>query len=326
MASGARASASEHDAGWERNVDAAAMEQQVASAPMPDWVDVTRRNSRAVQSTVGWIFWDPAAVSRYEALGLPGPLGYIAARCAPLAPAGAEAVVAAFGSISPAAIHATFAQRPDFDAFWRARDTAVVDGLRRFAPAIVAPLQALAPGLWSVVESLPKVGRPFFAGHLRMRRPADPLLSGWHAVNCIREWRGDTHWALVAAARLTGIEASILHNAWLGYERDWIPRSRGSDLEEITDGWTSLRERALADDRGVTDRGVRLRQRIEDETDALTSIVWQRLGLEASLAFADRFEGPCELLLARVDVTAGPNYQPASRVRTTPASVMERGD
>ena len=71
------------------------------------------------------------------------------------------------------------------------------------------------------------VGRVLAAAHLRMPRPTDHVLAGWHAVNCLREWRGDTHWALVVAAGLTGVEASIVHNAWLGYEPDWLPKSRG---------------------------------------------------------------------------------------------------
>jgi len=282
---------------------------------MPDWSGISRRNSRSVQTTIGWIFWDPGAVARYEALGLPGPLGYIAARCAPLAAAGPEAVVAAFGSISPAAIRGTFAMKPDFTAFWRARDEAVAEGLRRYAPGIVAPLEALGPALWDVVGGLPTVGRVLFASHLDVARPTDALLSGWHAVNCIREWRGDTHWALVAAAGLSGIEASILHNAWLGYEIDWIPRSRGSSPEELAAGWDLLRVKGLADSNGVTAEGVRLRQKIEEETDAQTAVIWQRLGVDASVAFAEDFEPPCELLLTRVDITAGPNYQPASRLR-----------
>ena len=68
---------------------------------MTDWFAITRRNARSVQTTVGWIFWDPGATGRYVALGLPTdfaePLGYIAARCAPLAGAGPDAVIAAFG-------------------------------------------------------------------------------------------------------------------------------------------------------------------------------------------------------------------------------------
>jgi hypothetical protein len=285
----------------------------------PDWFAVTRRNARSVQTTVGWIFWDPGAVGRFEALGIPGPLGYIGARAAPLAPAGPEAVEAAFGSISPLGIALAFdAVRTNgttFDALWQARDEAVVDGLREHAPAIVGPLVELGPPLWEVVAQLPTVGRPLFASHLRMPRPTDPLLSGWHAVNAVREWRGDTHWAIVAAAGLSGIEASIIHNAWLGYDRNWLPSSRGSTAEETERGWSSLRAKGLADGDVVTPEGIALRQHIEDETDRLTSLVWELLGQERSLAFAADLEPPCELLLARVDVTAGPNYQPGSRVR-----------
>ena len=40
-------------------------------------------------------------------------------------------------------------------------------------------------------------------------------------MNCLREWRGDTHWALVVANGLTGVEASVLHNLWLGYDPEW---------------------------------------------------------------------------------------------------------
>lgn len=285
---------------------------------MTDWVEIARRNARSVQTTIGWIFWDPGAVERYEQLGLPGALGYIAARAAPLAPAGADATIAAFGSISPVAIRLAFdlvAQHTSFDAVWDARDTAVLDGLRAYAPAILDPLAVLAPHLWPVVEALPTVGRVLFAAHLRMPRADDSVLSGWHAVNCLREWRGDLHWALVAAAGLDGIEASILHNAWLGYERDWLPRSRGSDPEALERAWASLRERGLARAGEATAEGIALRQHLEDETDRLSAEPWQRLGEDIAREFARDFEPPCESLLRRVDATAGPNYQPASRLR-----------
>lgn len=268
-----------------------------------------------MQTTIGWIFWDPGAVRRYEALGVPGPLGYVASRAAPLAPAGADAVIAAFGSISPPVVRWVFDLVTDFDAFWRARDEAVVEGLREHAPGIVEPLSAAGPALWQVVDGLTSVGRVLFGAHMRMSRSDDPLLSGWHAVNCIREWRGDTHWALVAAAGLSGIEASIVHNAWLGYERDWLPQSRGSGPDEIASGWASLHAKGLADDDGVTGKGVALRQQIEDDTDRLCTRIWASYGAKQTLALAEALEPPCELLLKRVDETAGPNYQPASRIR-----------
>jgi hypothetical protein len=289
---------------------------------MTDWTDVTTRNARSVQTTVGWIFWDPGAVARYQAAGLPeglaGPLGYIAARCAPLAPVGPEAVTAAFGSISPLGIAAVF-DLLDADGFarmWTARDEAVVEGLCTHAPELVDPLVEMGPDLWSAVESLPVIGRVFFAAHLAVPRPADPLLSGWHAVNCLREWRGDTHWGLAEAAGLTHPEASILHNAWLGYEDGWLARSRGTSPEDLEAGWHALEAKGLAADREVTDEGIGLRQRIEDDTDRLTTLPWEFLGGARSVEFAERIEPPCALLLRRVDETAGPNYQPASRVRS----------
>lgn len=286
---------------------------------MTDWTAITRRNARSVQTTIGWIYWDPGAVARLEAMGLPGGLGYIAGRCAPLGPAGPEAVVAAFGSISPLGIALALdavAKHTSWEAVWAARDEAVLAGLAAHAPEIQEPLAALGPDLWPVIDRLPRLGRVFFGAHLRMGRPSDPVLSGWHAVNCIREWRGDTHWAVVAAAGLTGAEASILHNAWVGYEKDWMPRSRGSTEEQTEAGWVSLEQRGLVTDGEVNDTGIGLRQRIEDDTDRLTTTPWELLGEQASIRFAEEFESPCEGLLARVDVTAGPNYQPASRLRS----------
>jgi hypothetical protein len=259
-------------------------------------------------------------VARYEALGLPGPLGYIAARGAPLAPAGPDAVIAAFGSISPAAIHWAFdlvAASTTFEDVWRARDDAVLEGLAEHAPDILEPLAALGPALWPVVDALPTVGRVLFAAHLRVPRSDDAVLAGWHAVNCIREWRGDTHWALVAAAGLSGVEASILHNAWLGYEADWLPTSRGTDAADLAEGWRSLEAKGLATAGVVTAAGMALRQQIEVDTDRCTTLPWERLGRTAAERFAEDFEPPCVALLARVDVTAGPNYQPASRLRST---------
>ncbi len=288
---------------------------------MTDWTAISRRNARSVQTTIGWIFWDPGAVRRYAAVGLPdafaGPLGYIGARCAPLAAAGPQAVIAAFGSISPLGINGLYSVLPAerFGELWAARDEAVAEGLRAYAPEIVEPLIALAPALWPIVEQLPLVGRVFFGAHLAMPRHDDPLLSGWHAVNCLREWRGDTHWALVVAAGLTHAEASILHNAWLGYEPDWLATSRGTSPDDLVAGWAALTRKGLAAGHEMTAEGRALRQRIEDDTDRLTTLPWELLGGQRARAFAEDFEPPCELLLRRVDETAGPNYQPASRLR-----------
>jgi hypothetical protein len=287
-----------------------------------DWQALTARVSRSVQTTIGWIFWDPGVARRAVDLGVPeafaSPLGYIAARSAPLSGAGPEAVIAAFGSISPIGVRGAFSVfgTPErFEAMRLARDEAVLEGLREHAPAIEAPLVDNAAALWTVVDALPGVGRVLFAATRALTRPADPLLSGWHAVNCLREWRGDTHWALTVAAGLDHAESSILHNAWLGYDTDWLALSRGTAADDLESGWRSLQHRGLAHDRAVLAEGIALRQRLEDESDRLTTTPWEMFGADATVALADALEPPCELLLARVDVTAGPNYQPASRTR-----------
>ncbi|MBJ7307329.1 MAG: hypothetical protein JHC63_05635, partial [Acidimicrobiia bacterium] len=84
---------------------------------------------------------------------------------------------------------------------------------------------------------------------------------------------------------------------------------------EIRVGWELLADRGLVQNGTVTSEGIALRQHIEDETDRQTTLPWRLLGEEQSIEFAERFEPPCELLLGRVDETAGPNYQPASRLR-----------
>jgi len=91
--------------------------------------------------------------------------------------------------------------------------------------------------------------------------------------------------------------------------------SRGTERSDLDAGWAALEARGLARGRRATPAAIALRQEIEDETDRLTTLPWELLGVEATERFAEVFEPPCTRLLHRVDVTAGPNYQPASRLR-----------
>ncbi|CAB4861332.1 unannotated protein [freshwater metagenome] len=282
-----------------------------------EWFELSKRIARSVQTTVGWIFWDPGAVARFEALGLPGPLGYIASRSAPFAGAGYAALVAALGSISPMGIQfvVDFMAPQEFMKYWDARNEAIREGLEAHAPEILEVLAEYAPQLEAVVDQLPFAGRPFSASHLDIPRCADPVMRGWHAINIIREWRGDTHWGLVAEHNLSGSEASTLHNAWLRYDNEWLSRSRGISDDAIQQSLVDLEGRGLATHGVVNERGLAFRQHLEDETDRRCVLPWRQLGYEATESLADLLEPPCELLLHRVDITAGERYQPASRIR-----------
>ncbi len=81
---------------------------------------------------------DPGALRRYGDLGVPGPFGYVASRCAPLAGAGADTVIAAsVPSLLPSsAWHSRWSRRStNFEAIWHARDEAVLEGLAAYAPS-----------------------------------------------------------------------------------------------------------------------------------------------------------------------------------------------
>ena len=286
---------------------------------MTDWTELSARASLASHRLIGWIYWDPVAIELYGALGVAGAMGYyVASRGAPLAPAGHQAVAAAFYSIHPGFIEVcidTAAQSTTFDAIIEARNDAVGRGLRRHVPEICDDLADLGDQLWEAADALASSGRVLFAAHRQAPRPADRLVSAWLAVNCIREFRGDTHFMLLGAENLSGVQAGLLHDAFLNYPGEWIPRSRGADEVAIAAALSDLEARGLATDGRVNDDGLALRERLELRTDELTQVAWRHLGEEATVRFVELVEPLGQRLLERIDVTAGPDWMPAARAR-----------
>ncbi|HWC33280.1 MAG TPA: hypothetical protein VG650_00510 [Mycobacteriales bacterium] len=293
-----------------------------------DWTQLSARASFASHRLIGWIYWDPIALESYRALGLEmGGVTYIASRAAPLAPAGSQVVAATFYSISPDFIAAALQiaeQHTTYDAIIDARNDAVVRGLQTYVPAICSGLAALAPALWEAADALPVSGRALFAAHRQQARPADPLLSAWLAVNCIREWRGDTHFAVLAAEDISATQAGLLHNAFLNYPKDWIPRSRGSDDAALEAAYAGLSERGLAEGHEITAAGLALRAQIEERTDALCERAWRRLGEQLTTEFLSLVEPVGDRLVSRIDETAGTEWMPAARTRRPSAVAQER--
>ena len=288
-----------------------------------EWRDLSRRASLQSHRLIGWIYWDPQAIENYAALGVPNGLGYyIASRGATLGAAGNDVVTAAFYSIHPDFVamgldlcraHTTF------EAAAAARDAAVVEGLRHYVPEICDDLAAMVDDLWAAADSLPLAGRALFASTRSWPRPDDdPLLSAWLAVNSIREWRGDTHWAIQIAENISGTAAGILDGAWRHYDEDWLARSRGADDAALAAGYEELEARGLAEAGFANEAGVAYRQHLEDRLDDLSSAAWRHLGEARTRAFIELIEPVGGRLLERIDVTAGPNWMPAGRDRVTP--------
>lgn len=282
------------------------------------WTDLTRRCAFVSHRLVGWIYWDPTGIANYAALGVPDGMGYyIATRAAPLADGGDGPVIATFGSIHPDFIRMSLGlcrTHTTFAAAAAARDAAVVEGLHREVPEIVGGLTELAGPLWAVADELSMSGRALFAAHREWPRPdGDDLLSAWLAVNCIREWRGDTHWAIQTADELSSTASGVLDGAWRDYEDDWLPRSRGADDAAISAAMEELEARGLATDGVVNRAGIAHRQELEDRLDRIGSEPWRILGEEKSSRLVELVDPVGDRLMERIDATAGPNWMPAGR-------------
>lgn len=287
---------------------------------MTDWVGLAARAALASHRLIGWIYWDPDAIARYTALGVPEGRGYyIASRCAPLAAAGHEVVAAACYSIHPVFVQfslETAAAHTTFDTIYEARNAAVLDGLAVHAPEIADPLAELADDLWRVADGLPSGARPMFAAHRAWPRHREtPVLSAWLALNTIREWRGDSHWAVLAANDIDAVEAGLLHDAYLGYPGDWIPRSRGADDDALERALERLSSRGFATGGRVNDAGIAFREGLERHTDELCAEGWRALGVDATEQFLGAVEPIAGRFIERIDETAGPNWMPAARDR-----------
>jgi hypothetical protein len=134
-------------------------------------------------------------------------------------------------------------------------------------------------------------------------------------VNCIREWRGDTHWAIQVAEGLDTTMSGVLDSAWRDYPGDWLPRSRGADDAMLDAAMAGLAARGLVTDGVVDDAGIAYRQELEDRLDRLCAPGWQHFGAARTADFLDLVEPVGPAFVRRIDETAGPLWMPAARDR-----------
>ena len=284
---------------------------------MSDWREISKEAAFVSHRLIGWIYWDPDALNAYTKLGIPDGFGYyVTARAGLLGKAGSDSVSAAYYSIHPEFVNASYKllnEHAGVEEAIQVRDAAVSNGLKKYAPDICEELASMNEVLWDAAKSLPISGRVLYAAQLGHRRLDDPLTDAWLAVNCIREWRGDTHWAMLTADGITGVQAGILDGARRSYEEDWLPRSRGADDEAILTAYRDLADRGLANEETVTESGIAYRQLLEDRLDNLDSLAWRNLGADKSENYIRLVNKVGEVLLGRIDATGGTKWMPAAR-------------
>ena len=219
-------------------------------------------------------YFEAEGRARYEAIGLKGQwMGYFASRSLPLGRPGPEVVTATFHGFSPSlvgrAIPAAW-DLADHDDILEARFDQGRDVIRPGVEASGIDIAGPADALIAALSTLDLTVRPLAAGNVGLAVPEDDLGRLWHGATVLREYRGDSHLAVLATEGLGGVEANVLMvSAGLTFKQQ--QKLRGWTDEEWAAGADRLRDRGWLDaDGNITEAGGAARAAIEEATDRTT--------------------------------------------------------
>lgn len=259
------------------------------------------------------VYFAPEADEEYTALGLkPGSMSYFASRAAPLGAVGAGTVTAVFYNFnhehvarSVPAVWETAAPGAVLDARLRAADAALTRLLGERAVASEEMAEAAELALLAA-EGCRREGRALYAANADLPVPQQPHLALWHAAGLLREHRGDGHFATLAAAGLSGIEALVTHNATgRAFTSRTLLKTRGWSEAQWAAAQERLRDRGLLDGSGdLTQAGTALRRDLEAATDRLDSAPYEHLGPAATARLTELAGAFTQTLLAAGGIPA----------------------
>lgn len=248
--------------------------------PQTGWDSPARRLRDAVEPLATVSFWARPAYDRYAALGLDFLTGYVWSRSSVLGEAEPGVVAAAFGVFEPGAVAGLLgAARAacSLEDVRAAREQGSGEALRE-ALGDADGLAETTEALLGAVARSDVAGRPLYAGALGRPVPADPHAALWHAATLVRECRGDSHLAACVAAGLSGLEANLLTELWVGYTPLAYAATRAWSPEAMAAAQDALRARGLLDGDALSEPGRALRAGVEEATDAATAPVVAALG------------------------------------------------
>ena len=234
---------------------------------------VRRRFWQGIEVIHDVVYFAPDIRERFDALGLKGWwMAYFASRSAALGTPGPKLVTALFYGFAPRMV-----ERVLPDAWAMADRDVVLDTRFQLARDALAPavgdldLDPLATVLETIVDGLDFAGRPLAAAHASIERPEDALGRLWWAASVLREYRGDSHIALLTTNDLDGTEANALARAD-GRAPERQREARGWTEEEWAAAFTRLERRGWVDvNQAITHDGHAFRTQLEDETDRVSS-------------------------------------------------------
>jgi hypothetical protein len=243
------------------------------------------------------VYFAPETRAATSALGVRGGwASYFGCRAAPLGAVSAATVAAVFYSFAPDMVRRSV---PDV---WRyatpeqllhARTAAVDAALRRVLAGPDAgrnggsgtgltgsgPLAAAADLAVRAAAAAEVAGRPLAAANAALPVPSAPHLALWQALTVLREHRGDGHVALLVGRRIAPVEALVLAAGSGRSTAEALRTNRQWDADAWTAAERSLADRGWLTEEGtLTPEGARVREELEDATDALAAGPYRAIG------------------------------------------------
>jgi len=236
---------------------------------------VARRFFDRFEPVHGVTYFAPEARAALDGLGYRGFwMGYFAARSAPLGMMPPDMVTAIFYNFAPERVAKALPaawQIAGPEAALQARQDSAVAALRRYGIDANENVIVAAELAGKAAREAPLEGRTLFAANRALPWPDDPLAALWHAATLLREQRGDTHVAVLAASGVSGRECNVLQAAAGRVPRDYMAVARDYDEATWRHHEEQLAERGLVGDDGtLTAAGRELMDAIESTTDALS--------------------------------------------------------
>ncbi|MFD5093077.1 hypothetical protein ACFWMR_20920 [Amycolatopsis thailandensis] len=241
-----------------------------------------RRLWEAVEPLHAVVYFAPETAAAAKAVGLPSWwMGYFAGRVAPLGPLPEPPATAMLFGFAPRMVARSLPdawQYAEPAVVLQTRMDAVEVALKRLLPA-GAPFEELAELLELAVTGCDYAARPLAAAWSSVARPATPIGRIWLAATVLREHRGDGHVLSAVAAGLRGLDTTLTHIGSGAVTREVLQSNRGWSDEDWDESVARLAGRGILDgDLKLTEPGIVLRQRIEDDTDRLATGPLDALG------------------------------------------------
>ncbi len=246
-----------------------------AVAPAP-----ARRLRDAMAPIAEHAIWSRKTNEVLAKLGLAFFPGYVWGRVVVLGEPPAEVVVAALAVYEPRLVTAIYteARRQCGRAgLLAAREDATLESLEEILgdTDVTGVVAALRRG----VDAAGGFGRPIYSGFRSLPWPERPLGQLWRATELLREHRGDSHTAAWLSAGLNPVAINLLTELWLGMPLGaYTAMRRGWSEEDISAAVGELEARDLVAGGALTSAGRRLREDIEDRTDAMEQPVIDAIG------------------------------------------------